>query len=242
MMVSLLVYEKKRLVSESEQRQFEELDKFARVCEDTMIVFDEPALFKYAKNLVSLSSPKIVYAGFVYPKELAGSPWVWELGTDRIRYVEDNDADVAAVQSSGQILIRKTTVNGRPVIELSKPVQRIGYVRLGYSQDVMSALLRETIQKSLKRFSIVGCIAIIFGLILASLFSAALSRPIKNLMEAANAIARGQKGVKIPEGRNDELGKLTKTFNHMSEELIKLDQLKDDFMSHVTHELSSPLT
>jgi signal transduction histidine kinase len=35
---------------------------------------------------------------------------------------------------------------------------------------------------------------------------------------------------------------LTKTFNRMSEELIKLDRLKDDFMSHVTHELRSPLT
>ena len=33
MMLSLLVYEKKRLRAESEQQQLEELDKFARVCE-----------------------------------------------------------------------------------------------------------------------------------------------------------------------------------------------------------------
>lgn len=242
MMTSLLIYEKRRLHSESEQKQFEELDKFARVCEDTMIVFDEPALFKYAKNLVSLSSPKIVYAGFIYPKDSAGSPWVWEHGTDRIVYTDDNDPVVMSIQESGKTLERMVVVNGRPVIELSKPVSRIGYVRLGYSQDVLNAQFQETIAKSVKRFSVVGLIAILFGLILAQLFSAALSRPIQNLMSAAEAIARGKKGVKIPEDSDDELGKLTKTFNHMSEELIKLDQLKDDFMSHVTHELRSPLT
>ncbi len=242
MMVSLLIYEQKRLRAESEQQQIEELDKFARVCEDTMIVFDEPALFKYAKNLVSLSAPKVVYAGFIYPKNVAGSPWVWELGSDRIHYVDENDTNVLAVQDSGKSIVRDTVVNGRPVIEISKPVNRIGYVRLGYSQDVMNALLREMVLKAIKRFSVIGLIAILFGLFIAQVFSAALARPIKNLMEAANAIARGQKGVKIPETSSDELGKLTRTFNHMSEELIKLDHLKDDFMSHVTHELRSPLT
>jgi len=41
---------------------------------------------------------------------------------------------------------------------------------------------------------------------------------------------------------SDELARLTHTFNNMSKELSKLDEMKDDFMSHVTHELRSPLT
>jgi len=242
MMISLLIFERKRLRADIERQQLDELDKLARVCEDTMIVFDEPALFKYAKNLVTLSAPKIVFAGFVYSKDAAGSPWVWEEGSDRISYVDLNDAKIEQIQDSGRILRQDYLFNGRQITELSKPVNRIGYVRLGYSHDAIAALLTETIQKSVQRFAVVGFIAIVFGLILAQLFSAALSRPIKNLMEAAEAIARGKKGVKIPEGSDDELGRLTKTFNHMSEELIKLDHLKDDFMSHVTHELRSPLT
>lgn len=242
MTISLLVYERKRLVSDMERQQLDELDKLSRVCEDTMIVFDEPALFKYARNLVALAAPKIVFAGFVYPKGSAGSPWIWQQGSDRISYIDVADPAIAAIQNSGRLTIRDGMFNGTRIIELAKPVHRIGFVRLGYSRDAMASILRDTIHKSVERFAVVGLVAIAFGLFLAQLFSAALSRPIKNLMQAAAAIAKGQKGVRIPEGGDDELGKLTKTFNHMSEELIKLDQLKDDFMSHVTHELRSPLT
>ncbi len=242
MMISLLVFEKKRLRADIERQQVEELDKLARVCEDTMILFDEPALFKYAKNLVALASPKIIYAGLVYPKSVSGSSWVWEQGSDRISYVDTDDTDILAVQDSGKMMVRETRFNGKKITELSKPVSRVGHVRLGYSNDAVAALLNETIKKSAHRFVVVGLIAIVFGLILAQLFSAALSRPIKDLMRAADAIADGNKGIKIPERSDDELGQLTKTFNHMSEELIKLDHLKDDFMSHVSHELRSPLT
>lgn len=241
-MVSLLVYEKKRLMAEISQQQMEELDKLARVCEDSMIVYDEPALFKYAKNLVTLSHPRIVYAGFVYPKKTEGSPWMWENGSDRLTYLAEDDSHIKIIQDSGMLMRRQFQLNGQKILELSKPVGRIGYVRLGYSVDALAALFARTIEKSVQRFTVVGLIAIGFGLILAHFFSVALGRPIKNLMNAAEAIARGEKGIKVPEGRNDEIGKLTKTFNHMSDELIKLDQLKDDFMSHVSHELRSPLT
>lgn len=242
MMASLFVYEKKRLLAEIDQQQIDDLDKLARVCEDAMIVFDEPALFKYAKNLVSLSAPKVVYAGFIYHRAADGSPWLWNHNSDRITYVDMSDPNIQAVLDSHRLSRRNITVEGERVSELSRPVGRIGYVRLGYSQDVVDQLFKQTVKRSLERFSVVGLIAILFGLILAQFFSVALSRPIQNLMQAAESIANGQKGVMIPVNSNDELGKLTKTFNHMSEELIKLDELKDEFMSHVTHELRSPLT
>ena len=163
MMASLLLFEKKRLRMDIERQQMDELDKLAHVGEDTMIVFDEPALFKYAKNLVALSSPKIVYAGFVYPKGAEGSPWVWEQASDRLAYVDLNDPNILAIQDSGKTLVRDIVINGKRVTELSKPVSRIGHVRLGYSRDVVESALRETIQKSVKRFVVVGLIAIVLG-------------------------------------------------------------------------------
>ncbi len=242
MMASLFVYEKKRLRADMAQEQIEDLNKLARVCEDTMIVFDEPALFKYARNLVELSAPKLVYAGFIYPKGQGGVPWVWRHDSDRIVYMDPLSADIQAVVGSSGIERRDLTLEGEPIVELSKPVGKYGFVRLGYSQRVVEKIFHQTIAKSINRFSVVGLIAIAIGLVLASLFSAALSRPILKLKEAADAIAQGKKGVKVPADGNDELSQLAGTFNRMSDELAKLDQLKDDFMSHVTHELRSPLT
>ncbi len=241
-MLSLVLSERTRLKQEIERQQADELDKLARVCADSMIVFDEPALINYAKNLVNMTGPKLAYAGVIYENSADGSPWIWGYGSESISYVDPKDESVDAISKSGRLLKRHLIWNGQKITELSRPVEKIGYARLGYSDATVAAMLRETIKKSIRRFSVIGLIAIFFGLILAHLFSAALARPINLLMQGADAIAKGQKGIKVPEGSNDELGQLTRTFNRMSEELIKLDQLKDDFMSHVTHELRSPLT
>ena len=171
MMASLFVYEQKRLREDMAQEQVEDLNKLARVCEDTMIVFDEPALFKYARNLVELSAPKLVYAGFVYPKNLGGIPWVWRHDSDRIVYMDPMSADIRAVISSNQTQRRNLVVDNERIVELSRPVGKYGFVRLGYSQSVVEKIFHQTIAKSINRFSVVGLIAIAIGLVLAS-FSA----------------------------------------------------------------------
>ncbi len=242
MMASLFVYEKKRLREDMAQEQVEDLNKLARVCEDTMIVFDEPALLKYARSLVELSAPKLLYAGFIYPVDQSGVSWVWRHNNNRIVYMDPLSADVQAVMGAHEMNRRTLWMDGEKIVELFRPVGKYGYVRLGYSQRVVDQIFRQTIAKSIQRFSVVGLISIAFGLVLANFFSAAMSRPILKLKEAADAIAHGKKGVHVVAVGRDELGQLSGTFNHMSDELAKLDRLKDDFMSHVTHELRSPLT
>src|SRR4051812_32923008 len=79
MMVSLALSEKKRLLQDIEREQHEDLDKLARVCEDSLIVFDEAALINYVKNLLNLSAPKVAYGGVVFED---GSGWVFSHGSD----------------------------------------------------------------------------------------------------------------------------------------------------------------
>lgn len=239
MMASLFIFEKRRLWAQIDLEQREEMDKLARVFEDAMIEDNEAPLINYVKNLLQLSSPKVAYAGVIHQD---GAAWIYSDPSQPLMFVDSTEAPLAKIKTSRIVQQERVEFKGRWVNELSRPVGRIGHVRLGYSEDVVKALFRQTVNKSLERFSVVGLIAIVFGLLLASLFSTALSRPIANLVKGAEAIAKGERGIRIPEGSEDELGRLTKTFNHMSQELIKLDQLKDDFMSHVTHELRSPLT
>lgn len=239
MIGSLAISEKQRLLANIEREQREELNKLARVCEDTMVVFDEAALINYVKNLLSLTGPKVAYAGVIYAD---GGAWIYTHGKEPFSYIPATDPGVQLIASKKSDFQREIKYQSAAVNELSKPVNKIGHVRLGYSQDVVSKLYRETMGDTVRRLSIVGIAAILIGFVLAHFFSLALSRPIGLLMHAAEEISQGHKGVRIPEGGNDEIGRLTKTFNHMSDELAKLDQMKDDFMSHVTHELRSPLT
>lgn len=66
--------------------------------------------------------------------------------------------------------------------------------------------------------------------------------PILQLTEATRRMAKGQFDVELPTKRNDEIGILSVSFNQMAKELGKLDQMRRDFVSNVSHEIGSPLT
>jgi signal transduction histidine kinase len=45
----------------------------------------------------------------------------------------------------------------------------------------------------------------------------------------------------LPAHGNDEFAELARDFNSMTERLGELDQMKKDFVSHVSHDLKAPL-
>lgn len=69
-----------------------------------------------------------------------------------------------------------------------------------------------------------------------------LVTPILRLTEATKRMARGNFDVVLPTNRKDEIGILSVSFNQMANELAKLDQMRRDFVSNVSHEIQSPLT
>lgn len=66
-------------------------------------------------------------------------------------------------------------------------------------------------------------------------------RPVLQLTNATQEVARGNFEVRIDSGRNDEIGRLTQNFNHMVGELRTIDYLRRDFISNVSHEFKTPL-
>ena len=103
---------------------------------------------------------------------------------------------------------------------------------------------------------------IIFGLFLSLLstftvyfFSRKALKPLDDLKNAALEMGKGNFSVRLEQKSEDEVGKLTFTFNMMAEELEyslkelkqknaelkKLDKLKDEFLSNTSHELRTPL-
>lgn len=67
-------------------------------------------------------------------------------------------------------------------------------------------------------------------------------KPLKEVTDVAEKMADGQLKVRSEKRFDDEIGKLSDTLNYMAEELIKKEQLKNDFISSISHELRTPLT
>ncbi|MFF2093376.1 ATP-binding protein [Paenibacillus sp. NPDC058174] len=69
-----------------------------------------------------------------------------------------------------------------------------------------------------------------------------LVKPLQTLTQATKRLAKGDFDVEIKTKRADEVGVLTQGFNEMASELKQLEQMRQDFVSNVSHEIQTPLT
>lgn len=83
---------------------------------------------------------------------------------------------------------------------------------------------------------------LIIGSILIVVAARYLVKPIKQMNEAAIAMAGGNFKIRLPDNRGDELGQLAKSMNTMAQSLSRLETMRQDFVANVSHELQSPLT
>jgi len=84
---------------------------------------------------------------------------------------------------------------------------------------------------------IIGVVAIL----LSVLFSKKLTNPIKNLDSATEAIMEGNLKRRVAISGNDEIGRLSETFNKMAQKLELQESLRRKLISNVAHELRTPL-
>jgi signal transduction histidine kinase len=80
-------------------------------------------------------------------------------------------------------------------------------------------------------------IAVAMGFFLAG----GMLKPIRRLIQASLALARGDLQQQVPVTSQDELGQLTATFNQMSTDLARADEQRKRLTADITHDLSTPL-
>lgn len=82
-----------------------------------------------------------------------------------------------------------------------------------------------------------GLLAVLLSVLLAR----RLSRPLQRLTTAAEGIASGDLGQRVPLNTNDEIGRLATAFNTMADSLEGHERLRKQLVSNAAHELRTPL-
>ncbi|WP_167599253.1 ATP-binding protein [Chlorobaculum sp. 24CR] len=74
--------------------------------------------------------------------------------------------------------------------------------------------------------------ALLLALVAGALSAMFLSRPLVRIASAADRFLHGEKEVKIPVKREDEIGRLARAFNYLSEEIVRLTR-KEEWLREV---------
>ena len=85
-----------------------------------------------------------------------------------------------------------------------------------------------------------GAIIVAFAIIYSQ--STKISKPINDINTAALDIAAGNFGERITVAAKDEVGQLASSFNFMADSIQKLDDMRNRFISDISHELRTPIT
>ena len=66
--------------------------------------------------------------------------------------------------------------------------------------------------------------------------------PLRGMSQAAKSFAKGEFSVRVPVVGSDEVAQLASAFNNMAQNLENLDDMRNNFMSSVSHDMRTPMT
>ena len=107
---------------------------------------------------------------------------------------------------------------------------------------VESLMLSKLMEDIIKAIILAILWVMLAALIAAYFITERITRPIKDISNAAAEYAKGRFDVRIPVSTNDEIGRLAGAMNNMAESLDNYDNMRNTFMSNVSHDLRSPMT
>jgi signal transduction histidine kinase len=80
------------------------------------------------------------------------------------------------------------------------------------------------------------------GVVTLQFFAHGMTKPLREMTAAAQAMARGDYRTRVRATSRDEVGELARAFNLMAGDLAEADQQRRELIANVSHELRTPIT
>lgn len=92
-------------------------------------------------------------------------------------------------------------------------------------------------------FFLTALVVLMISFMVSSVTTMHQVQPIRQMAQATRRYAEGDFDIRMNEyGRNDEIGELAASFNHMAESLQQTERSRREFIANISHELKTPMT
>ncbi|OMF31106.1 cell wall metabolism sensor histidine kinase WalK [Paenibacillus sp. FSL H8-0259] len=157
------------------------------------------------------------------------------------RTITTSDVPEAVGGSVGRWVGRQAGTN-ESVMAVSKMVQINSHET--YILRYLTSM--EGVNKDLLNLTLlsIGIGAAVMSIVVLFSFGLANSivRPLNNITAVSAQMAKGKFTTRIKGDYRYEIAELASTLNYMADEIVRSNQIKDDFISSISHELRTPLT
>ena len=154
----------------------------------------------------------------------------------------ENAPEVAAASTGQTSENTRQAPSGQSTVYTAAPIYEdgsiIGIVHLASPLSDAQSLIWQRWSILIVGFLIFAGLAIIVSLWLSD----SLTRPLAQLRQSALQIAQGDFSQRLPEDRQDEIGQLAHSFNHMTAQVEAMIEEQRTFAGNASHELRTPLT
>lgn len=172
---------------------------------------------------------------------LDGEVLMDSLGVVYSENIKTNDV-INALNMDKGVWIGNVDYYSYPVMSVSKVLvnkgEQIGIIRFITSLELTNIIIR----RISFLFFLMGIMVIFISVIVSFFLANSIVKPLREVTKVAEKMADGQFKVRSQVKIDDEIKKLSDTLNYMAEEIIKKEQIKNDFISSISHELRTPLT
>lgn len=151
--------------------------------------------------------------------------------------------DVLQAKDGSTGMCKDTNVDSKEqILSISYPLkasdQQVGILRLTSSMDRVN----KQINKDVLIYFLFGIIISVLALLVSFIAAKSFIKPLKKLIGVSEVLAQGDYSIKADDSGGDEISELASTINLLSENIVKREDMKNEFISSVSHELRTPLT
>lgn len=128
-----------------------------------------------------------------------------------------------------------------PLLPIEVNGKTVGWLTLASRKNMPEAYDIAFVSEQKTTYLVISGIMLLLSACFAYPLASWLTQPIKKLAAATHALASGNYDLQIKHNSKDELGQLTRDFNHLAQTLAANESARKRWIADISHELRTPL-